>query len=224
MSKQINFAHVQAFWRSLRDLGIRIDQLVFLDEAFFECRTADRRTGWALYGKRFRPVAKHTSKRAPRYSVMVAVDHEGLVDFSVVAGTTGQRYQKHWRGGLPGACDGHDLYTWLRQSLAMHLQPWPQRRSVLVMDGSGTHRNAHLLALLRSLRVCVVFLPAYCPHMNMAELQFNTLKRGVRKERARMGDDAMVVIPGLMERHRVINYTTPLREAGYFEVCAAPQA
>ena len=123
---------------------------------------------------------------------------------------------------VPGACDGNDLYNWLRESLAMQLQPWPLPRSVLVLDGCGTHRNLRFLALLRLLRVCVVFLPAYCPHMNLAELQFNTLKAGARRERVRMAGDAANVIHGLMVRHRDIDYTGALRDAGYYDVCQPP--
>ena len=87
------------------------------------------------------------------------------------------------------------------------------------MDGANTHNNTNFRRLLGAANVVVLELPPYTPQFNMAELMFNILKTGVRRERAHITNDVLTVLEGVLLRYYNVDFTPALRDAGYSAVC-----
>ena len=141
--------------------------------------------------------------RDPRYSVLLAVTQWGVLDYDVVH----------------GAADGNDMWTWLATSLMEHMSRWPGPNSVLIMDGAGIHRNAAFRYLLAGMGVVVVFLPAYSPWLNIAELAINVIKGDIRKNRAHVGNDVLPVLFESLARRGRLRLRSKLMDIGYGQYC-----
>jgi len=195
---------VGAFWTHLDLLSrvhrLLLEQFVWIDECFVDGRTANRRKGWALRGKR--AIARHVFLRGRRLSVMVALKADGVLDFDVV----------------PGAYNSFDLWSWFADRLFQRLNPFPGPNSIVVWDGCNTHRFAPLMAHLRKMGVVVLILPGYSPWLNPVELFFNTLKAALRKQQPPTDDLMAIAVMEIVRKYAVVDYRRPLRGAGYGHV------
>ena len=192
---------VRAFWKHLARLRLvhrlALDFFVWLDECFVDSRTANPRQGWSVRGKR--AISRHVFSRGRRLSVMMALKHDGILDFDVV----------------PGAYNSYDLWTWFVERLFGRLNAFPGPNSIVIWDGCNTHRFKPLLKHLRKMGVVVLILPGYSPWLNPVELMFNTLKAVLRKMRPASDDLMMMAIVQIIRKYAVVDYRPALRRAGY---------
>lgn len=65
------------------------------------------------------------------------------------------------------------------QTIIPHLQPWPQSRSILVLDGASIHKDDRLVTMVNDMGAVVVYLPPYSPEFNPIEKVFALVKRYV---------------------------------------------
>ena len=120
-----------------------------------------------------------------------------------------------------GSYDRWDLYAWVRDHLLPKLGRFPAPRSVLIMDGFGSHKYAPLLELLRGCGVITVLLPPYSPWLNPAELWFAMLKKDLRRTGARLEPDHVArSVYDVVYRRRNVNYRGAIIKAGYGAHCS----
>ena len=112
----------------------------------------------------YRSIVRHTFRRQPRYSVLCAIDINGIVAYTVIE----------------GSADGHTLFDFVFYHLIGQLNPFPNPRSVFVMDNARIHYYKPFIALFKLIGVRVITLPAYSPFLNPIELLFNRLKADLK--------------------------------------------
>lgn len=139
------------------------DQLVFLDESAANERTGDRKYGWSPIGVE---CGQFTSiKRSERWSVLPALDVEGYFAWLI------------YQGGITS-----DIFLmFVRDQVLPHCEPYPGKRSVLVLDNASIHHSQALKELCEEHGVRLEFLPPYSPDKNPIELTFNNLKAWLKK-------------------------------------------
>jgi transposase len=141
------------------------NQLVFIDETGSDERTGDRQYGWARIGERAR-VSRWFGRR-DRVSLLGAYTIEGYI-----AGIT-----------FSGTCNAELFEEFIIDYLLPLCNPYPQPRSVLIMDNASIHHAFadRLETACRAKGVWLRFLPPYSPDFNPIEESFNDLKSYIRR-------------------------------------------
>jgi hypothetical protein len=112
----------------LRDLyshntsHIRSWQKVFVDESGCDKRDGQRRTGCAPLGKT--PIQVSQFQREQRYQILPAYTQDSIISARVFQGST----------------DSTIFEDFIEQTLC-HMNPWPEKNSVLIMDNASIHRS-----------------------------------------------------------------------------------
>jgi len=139
------------------------EQLVFIDEVRTDKRTYTRKYAWSPPG--IRPRGFGHFVRGTRYSTVAAMCSVGvLAHFTIENSFTSE-------------C----LCVFARDYLIPRMNPYPQPRSVVVLDNASTHHAPEFVAMLRQAGLRVEFLPPYTPQFNPIEELFGTLKTLVRR-------------------------------------------
>ena len=152
----------------LRDLylyntsHIRSWQYVFVDESGCDKRIGFRRTGWAPLGVTPTQVAQF--QREQRYQILPAYTQDGIIFARVFQGST----------------DSTVFEDFIEQLLPL-CNPWPESKSVLVMDNASIHHTARIEQMCRDAGVKLVYLPPYSPDFNPIEEFFAELKAFIRR-------------------------------------------
>jgi DDE superfamily endonuclease len=132
----------------LHMLMYNANELVFVDESAFNRRTTTRQYGWATMGDRARRrdffvkgvkyVRAKTLNRQYliviiRYSMLPALAIDGILHLSVVEGShNGETFENFVDGLLD------------------KMNPYPNPKSVLVMDNASIHKSDELIDLVRN--------------------------------------------------------------------------
>jgi len=151
-----------AFMNSLRNLGVRANMCVWVDETSTDKRTTNRRYGYALLGMRC--CARGFFVRGKRYSTAAALWEGGLVGYHT----------------LEDSFDGPDFYKFVEQYVVPSLTPFPGDRSVLILDGASIHNQGALEALVESVGARLLILPPYSPDFDPVEHLFSKIKGHIR--------------------------------------------
>lgn len=99
------------------------------------------------------------------------------------------------------------------------MNPYPNPRSVLVMDNCTIHWNGDIAQLVRDYRCRVVFTPEYTPRFQPCELLFGNFKRHLKRN----GFPQHLGGPELALLLELFDYLSPdiinscVRACGYFE-------
>jgi transposase len=141
---------------------IHSDQFVFIDESGCDERSGQRRTGWSPLG--VTPVQVSRFRREKRYQILPAYTQDGIILVRVFQGST----------------DGAVFEEFIEQLLPS-CNPWPGRRSVLVMDNASIHHTARIKQMCRNAGVKLVYLPPYSPDFNPIEEFFAELKAFIKR-------------------------------------------
>jgi transposase len=163
----------------------RPDQFVFLDETRKDDHTTYRRYGRALHGHR--AMTEIQFVRGVGYSVLPAMSLDGFLAVDVVEGA--------WK------MDSFENFVLF--DVVPHMNPFPGKNSVLVMDNCRIHKSGFLLNILRGLGFRVHFLPPYSPDYNPIEQAFSVYKAWLRKNghivRTYDGPPISILVQGLYE-------------------------
>jgi len=162
----------QDFVRHMLQEGYAAEQLVFADETGTNTRDWVRSVGYAKRGMR-------ASKALPlirgvRYNVVAAIGAEGLCAIQSYASANNTETVMHFLQEelLKDCGEGGPM------------NPFPGKRSVLVLDNASYHHAEDELVLqycqLRGVRV--EFLPGYSPDLNPIEELFSAVKHRIRRE------------------------------------------
>jgi len=108
----------------IRICGYRRNQFVFVDESACNEKTMDRKYGWAPINEPTKGISE--LKRSKRWSLLPAYTCQG--------------YMPGWLIHQ-GAVNGPMFIEWIKNEVLTRMQPYPQPRSVLVMDNASIHRN-----------------------------------------------------------------------------------
>lgn len=138
-------------------------QLVFVDETGCAPRDGFRPQGWAPIGTT--PVQVARFQRAQRYHILPAYTDEGVIYFEVYKGTTNAA-----------------VFERFIERLLTHCRPWPEPRSVLVMDNASFHHSERVKKMCCDAGVKIVYLPPYSPHLNPIEEFFAELKAFLKSQ------------------------------------------
>jgi len=118
-------------------------------------------------------------------------------------------------GVYEGAICGHTFFNFIVNELLPHLSPYPGPNSVLILDNVNMHNYEPFTSLMEYLGVRIIYLPAYCPFLNIIELYFNIIKMGIRRFGLRYSQQIVRTIVYLFEYYRNTNMREAMRRAGY---------
>ena len=143
-------------------LTFPVETLLFLDETHCDKKTYRRKYD---YSRRGTPAWKRLyfnrqPQGSPSVSGIAAISIQGIVEVSV----------------YDYVVDG-DVFLWhLEHNVLPLMNPFPDPRSVLIMDNASVHRKALIFALAAACGVIVIFLPPYSYDYNPIELAFKDAK------------------------------------------------
>ena len=80
-----------------------------------------------------------------------------------------------------GNIDRELFEYWIEHFLLQHLNPWPQKNSVVVLDNASQHHGGRLFELVESVGAKVLFLSPYSFDFNPIEKPFHQIKAFVRR-------------------------------------------
>jgi transposase len=141
----------------------RSDQLIFIDESAANERTGDRKFGWSPLDQECEVFS--SIKRSERWSILPALDVDGYFEWIV----------HH------GAITKIIFLDFLREQVLPRCEPFPGKRSVLVMDNASIHRGEEVKLLCEQFGVQIAYLPPYSPDKNPIELTFKDLKAWIKR-------------------------------------------
>ena len=142
--------------------GLHSDQYIFVDESGCDERSGQRRTGWSPLGVTLVQVSRF--RREKRYQILPAYTQDGIILVRVFQGST----------------DATVFEEFIEQLLPL-CNPWPERRSALVMDNASIHHTARIKQMCRNVGVKLVYLPLYSPDLNPIEEFFAELKAFIKR-------------------------------------------
>ena len=136
------------------------EMFLFVDETGTDRRDALRRFGYSLRGKR--ATSQKLLVRGQRVSAVGILSAEGILDCHIVAGTV----------------NADSFEEFVEQSLVRHLMPFNgvNSHSIVVLDNCSIHHVDHIVNLIESMGVLVLFLPPYSPDMMPIESAFSKVK------------------------------------------------
>ena len=107
-----------------------------------------------------RAVVKVIFRRGCKYSLLLCGDLNGVVCFDIIK----------------GACNESRFLRFVVEEIIDHLNPYPQPRSILLLDNCQFHHSAIFKSMIRRIGAIILFIPPYSPWLNLCEYQFNAIK------------------------------------------------
>ena len=139
------------------------DMYIFIDETGADRRNATRKFGYSLRGKpEYRLLV-----RGKRISAISAMTVDGILDCHIVEGSV----------------NADTFEDFIEKSLLPHLLPFngSNPNSIVVLDNCSIHHVDHIVELLESTGILVIFLPPYSPDLNPIEEAFSKVKACLRE-------------------------------------------
>lgn len=161
---QLNSNDIIRFSKEMMEINWLPHNLVFLDEVSFDNQDMLRKNGFGIQGQRL--VYRGEFNRSVRYSLLCFLGVEGILETYLTEGT----FTRH---KFVEFCRDFALSSNVEQSPGIH--------SIWVMDGAKIHVSEELVTYFRSLRIHIIYLPAYAPFYNPIEVVFGWAKTVFRK-------------------------------------------
>ncbi|CAG8687891.1 5737_t:CDS:2, partial [Acaulospora morrowiae] len=139
------------------------EQFVFLDESAKDERTLSRRYRYSYMGTKAQ--SKVMFVRGKRYMILLALTIDGIVAVEVIERSYNKKKFKDF------------IYT----QVIPHMNPFPGKNSVLIMDNARIHYNAEWISVIEELEGHILFLLSYFLDFNPIELAFSTIKAWLRR-------------------------------------------
>lgn len=167
----------------LVEAGVELaERFVFVDESAVNMLTTYRSRGRAKRGERAYKITHFV--RGDRYSVLPALSLGGLL----------------WIGTTLGSFNG-PLFIQFLDGLLAHMNPWPEKNSVLVMDNCAIHHIPGVKERCEQRGVRLIYLPPYSPDLNPIEEMFSSFKAYIRRHGARLRE-----IVRTKDHHRIVGF------------------
>lgn len=136
---------------------------VWLDETGTDKRDQLRKYGYAIRG--ITPTCHRSLSRGERINAIASMSIEGMITLELVTGSV----------------NGDIFFDFLRGSLIPNMQPFPNSRSVLLMDNCSIHHTEDVVALLKQAGIITVYLPPYSPDLMPLEETFSYIKNYLKR-------------------------------------------
>jgi transposase len=172
--------------------GVRLDQLVFLDE-FGATTNMTRRYARGPIGQRVVCKAPHGHWKV--LSTIAAMTVRGML----------------CSGTFDGATDADTFVAFVREGLAPVLVPG----QVVVMDNLPAHRTSAVDDLVEAAGAYVLRLPPYSPDLNPIEMAISKVKALLRTAERRTIDALQAAIGDALARVTPADATAFARHCGY---------
>lgn len=143
------------------------EMLVFVDETHVSEKTLFRKKAWAPVG--LPAITESPLRNATRCSILPAYTVDGYIYRTTLV--------------VEGSVTGAIFEDWLEHRVLPQCEPFPGRRSVLVLDNCSTHHGERMHQLCEAVGVRLMYLPAYSPDYNPIELTFHLFKQWLRRHR-----------------------------------------
>ena len=138
------------------------EQLCFCDESAFTEKTTRRRFGWAKKGEQAH--VSHDYGRAECWSLLPLLSISGFETMQLIQDSYNEE----------------SFSSWIEHNALPAMRPFPQPKSVLVLDNAPIHNDEKLQALCAAVGVRLVKLPPYSPDFSPIEMCFGQIKRDLR--------------------------------------------
>ena len=109
-----------------------------------------------------------------------------------------------------------NLYTFLLFICNNLILSLDNKKYTIIMDNCKIHKNVIIKNILEYCGHTMIFLPAYCPHLNPIEYHFQILKKRIKKY-SQYSPQLLEILIDELEKLRNINMISIIREAGYLE-------
>jgi len=172
--------------------GVRLDQLVFLDE-FGATTDMARRRARGPRGERV--VCKTPRGHWKVLSTIAAMTVRGMLGY----------------GTFDGATDTETFLAFLREGLVPHLRPG----QVVVLDNLPAHKSPKVDELIESAGARVLRLPPYSPDFNPIEMAISKIKSILRKLARRTVDALLQAIDQAVAAVTADDALAFIRHCGY---------
>ena len=141
------------------------DYFVFIDESHIDQKTARRPKGWSLIG--VPPVERSTFLRGTRHSILPALTTEGIVALEIFEGSVNkERFIRFLRENV--VCVFVFLASGFSMQLEYHqapqLNPFPGRKSIVVVDNCSIHHDPQVKELIEDECGVLPLLTIYLLH------------------------------------------------------------
>jgi transposase len=173
-------------------IGLRIDQLVFIDETWTKTNFT-RLRGRARRGQRLVEKVPHGHWKTTTF--VAALRSSGLTAPLVV----------------DGPIDGQLFLAYVRQQLAPTLRPG----DIVVLDNLSSHKVAGVQQAIEGVGAQVAYLPPYSPDFNPIEQVFAKLKSLVRSAKQRTVEGLWNLLGQLLDRFPATECRNYFRHCGY---------
>jgi len=194
-------AHVCDGWKVRMLSSFSPKQLVLVDESAADSAMAHRTLGYSKAGRPARS-NKFFFHRGKRYSALGPfVLDDGFLDSFVIE----------------GGFDNESFLIALHQCVIPYLNPYPQERSVLVMDNCRIHRQHEVAQAVAQVGAMLVFLEPYDPVNMPVEVAYRGVKQWLRHNYnlvCRLPADAQIRLAFKIVGKRLAR--NAFKEAGYF--------
>ena len=150
-------------WQAFRT-DVTAEQLVFLDESLFKAQTGWRCMAYGLIGSNAR--WHDDMRRGDTWSILPALTVDGYIPCTHIQ---------------QGFINQDDFFQWFTQELLPNCNPFPNPKSVIIMDNLGVHQNRRIQRAVDEKGCLLKYLPPYSPDYNLIELTFNILKYWMRR-------------------------------------------
>jgi transposase len=177
--------------------GVRLDQLVFLDE-FGATTDMARRYARGPCGQRV--VCKTPRGHWKVLSTIAAMTVNGVLGY----------------GSFDGATDTETFLAFLREGLVPHLLPG----QVVVLDNLPAHKSPKVDELIGSAGAKVLRLPPYSPDFNPIEMAISKIKSILRKLARRTVDSLLTAIDEAVAAVTADDALAFIRHCGYAATAA----
>ena len=173
------------------------EQLMFIDETAKDPRDMNRTFGWALRGRT--PMAsKGMLPRGLRRSALCGLDIKGFVNWYIITGT----FKKV------------QFLEAVRTTVLPHMEPFPGKRSVLILDNASIHHGPELRAMVEAKNCILHYTPPYCfdctPLDNGA---FGWVRRYLQKRKELLSRNLTKAL------HAAFNAVQPRHARSFFKNC-----
>lgn len=174
------------------------DLFLFLDESAVNNLTTQRLAGWSQRG--IPCVRRATFLRGAHYSILPALSINGIEALDI----------------FEGAVNREKFVGFLREQIAPILNPYPGKRSVVVMDNCAIHHEEEIRHLIEDeCGARLIYLPPYSPDFNPIEEAFSAIKAWLRRHEDEY--DSPEKLPWLI--HQAIDSVTASDAIGWFRDC-----
>lgn len=102
--------------------------------------------------------------------------------------------------------------------MSPHIESYPGRHSLIMIDNVPFHHNVELQEIIDTLGAILLFLPTYKPNLNPVEFYFNAIKmKEICKQASGNWEDAMMSLAESVEAMKGTNYSSIHRQIGYYD-------